>query len=41
VNEKQLSGRIVHSASLAITAGGTTLVVKRFVINLDIGYLTA
>jgi hypothetical protein len=41
VNKKQLSGRIVHSGGLAITAGGTTLVVKRFVINLDTGYLTA
>src|SRR5215218_5548386 len=41
VNKKQLSGRIVHSGGLAITAGGTTLVVKRFVIDLDTGYLTA
>jgi hypothetical protein len=41
VNKKQLSGRIVHSGGLAITAGSTTLVVKRFVINLDTGYLTA
>ena len=41
VNKKQLSGRIVHSGGLAITAGGTTLVVKRFVIDLDSGYLTA
>jgi hypothetical protein len=40
VNKKQLSGRIVHSGGLAITAGGTTLVVKRFVIDLDTGYLT-
>ena len=41
VNRNQLSGRIVHSGGLAITAGGTTLVVKRFVIDLDTGYLTA
>ena len=41
VNKKQLSGRIVHSGGLAITAGDTTLVVNRFVINLDTGYLTA
>ena len=41
VNKQQLSGRIVHSGGLAITAGDTTLVVKRFVINLDTGYLTA
>jgi hypothetical protein len=41
VNKKQLSGRIVHSGGLAITAGDTTLVVKRFVINLDTGLLTA
>jgi hypothetical protein len=41
VNRNQLSGRIVHSGGLAITAGGTTLVVKRFVIDPDTGYLTA
>jgi hypothetical protein len=41
INKKQLSGRIVHSGGLAITAGDTTLVVNRFVINLDTGYLTA
>jgi hypothetical protein len=41
VNKKQLSGRIVHSGGLAITAGNTKLVVKRFVINLDRGVLTA
>ena len=41
VNKKQLSGRIVHSGGLAITAGDTTLVVKRFVIDLDSGLLTA
>jgi hypothetical protein len=41
VNRNQLSGRIVHSGGLAITAGGTTLVVKHFVIDLDTGYLTA
>ena len=31
VNKKQLSGRIVHSGGLAISAGNTKLVVKRFV----------
>ena len=41
VNKKQLSGKIVHSGGLAIKAGDTTLVVKRFVIDLDSGYLTA
>lgn len=41
VNEKQLSGKIAHSGGLAITAGDTTLVVKRFVIDLDSGFLTA
>jgi hypothetical protein len=41
VNKKQLSGKIVHSGGLAITAGDTTLVVKRFVIDLDSGFLTA
>jgi hypothetical protein len=41
VNKKQLSGRIVHSGGLAITAGDTRLVVKRFVIDLDRGVLTA
>ena len=41
VDRDQLGGRMVHSGGLAITAGGTTLVVKRFVIDLDTGYLTA
>jgi hypothetical protein len=41
VNKKQFSGRIVHSGGLAITAGNTKLVVKRFVIDLDRGVLTA
>ena len=41
VNKRQLSGRIVHSGGLALNAGGTRLVVKRFVINLDRGLLTA
>jgi hypothetical protein len=41
VNKKQLSGKIVHSGGLAIKAGGTTLVVKRFVIDLDSGFLAA
>lgn len=41
VNKKQLSGKIVHSGGLAVTAGDTTLVVKRFVIDFDSGFLTA
>jgi hypothetical protein len=41
VDKEPLSGRIIHSGGLAITAGDTTLVVKRFVIDLDTGYLTA
>jgi hypothetical protein len=41
VNKRKLSGRIVHSGGLAITAGGERLVVKRFVIDLDQGVLTA
>lgn len=41
VNKKQLGGRIAHSGGLAITAGGERLVVKRFVINLDRGVLSA
>jgi hypothetical protein len=41
VNKKQLSGRIVHSGGLAISAGNTKLVVKRFVVDLDRGVLTA
>ena len=41
MNKKQLSGKIVHSGGPAIKAGGTTLVVKRFVIDLDSGFLTA
>jgi hypothetical protein len=41
LNKNQLSGRIAHSGGLAISAGGTTLVLKRFVIDLDSGYLTA
>ena len=41
VNKGQLGGRIVHSGGLAITIGNTTLVVKRFVIDLDRGVLTA
>lgn len=41
VNKKQLGGRIVHSGGLAITAGDTTLVVKRFVIDPDRGVLSA
>ena len=41
VNKKQLSGRIMHSGGLAISAGNTKLVVKRFVVDLDRGVLTA
>jgi hypothetical protein len=41
VNTRQLSGKIIHSGGLAITAGDTTLVVKRFVIDPDEGVLTA
>ena len=41
MNKKQLSGKIVHSGGLAITAGDTRLVVKRFVIDFDSGFLTA
>jgi hypothetical protein len=41
VNKAQLSGRIVHSGGLAFTGGGERLVVKRFVIDLKRGVLTA
>jgi hypothetical protein len=41
VNKAQLSGRIVHSGGLAFTGGGERLVVKRFVIDLRRGVLTA
>jgi hypothetical protein len=41
VNKEQLGGKIAHSGGLAFTAGGTRLVVKRFVIDLDRGVLTA
>jgi hypothetical protein len=41
VNKAQLSGRIVHSGGLAFTGGGERLVVKRFVIDLGRGVLTA
>jgi hypothetical protein len=41
VNKNQLGGKLVQSGGLAITAGDTTLVVKRFVIDLDSGFLTA
>jgi hypothetical protein len=41
VNKGRLGGSIVHSGGLAITAGGKNLVVKRFVIDLDRGVLTA
>jgi hypothetical protein len=41
VNKAQLSGRIVHSGGLAFTGGGERLVVKRFVIDLGRGVLSA
>lgn len=41
VDTDQLSGRIVHSGGLAFKAGGTRVVVKNFVINLNSGRLTA
>jgi hypothetical protein len=41
VNEERLSGRIVHSGGLAFTGGGERLVVRRFVIDLGRGVLTA
>jgi hypothetical protein len=41
VNKEQLSGRIVHSGGLALSAGGERVVAKRFVINLGRGVLTA
>jgi hypothetical protein len=41
VNKERLSGRIVHSGGLAFTAGGERLVVRRFVIDLGRGVLTA
>jgi hypothetical protein len=41
VNKERLSGRIVHSGGLAFTGGGERLVVKRFVIDLGRGVLTA
>jgi hypothetical protein len=41
VNKEQLSGRIVHSGGLAFTAGGERLAMRRFVIDLGRGVLTA
>ena len=41
VNKAQLSGRIVHSGGLAFTGAGERLVVKRFVIDLGRGVLSA
>jgi hypothetical protein len=41
VNKERLSGRIVHSGGLAFTGGGERLVVRRFVIELGRGVLTA
>src|SRR3712207_754690 len=41
VNKARLSGRIVHSGGLAFTGRGERLVVKRFVIDLGRGVLTA
>ena len=41
VNKEQLSGRIVHSGGLSFSAGSKSVVVKRFVIDLDRGVLSA
>lgn len=41
LDKKQLGGRIVHSGGLSFAAGDTKVVVKRFVIDLKRGVLTA
>ncbi len=41
VDDDPAGGRIRHSGGLAFAGGGDRLVVKRFVINLDKGVLTA
>ena len=41
VDKDPLGGRIVHSAGLSFTADSKSVVVRRFVIDLDRGVLTA
>jgi hypothetical protein len=41
VDKDPPSGRIVHSGGLSFSAGSNSVVVKRFVIELDRGVLTA
>jgi hypothetical protein len=41
VDKDPLGGRIVHSGGLSFSAGSKSVVVKRFVIELDRGVLTA
>jgi hypothetical protein len=41
VDDDPAGGKIRHSGGLAFSGGGDRLVVKRFVINLDKGVLTA
>lgn len=41
VTTKPVGGSIRHSGGLAFSGGGDRLVVKRFIINLDKGVLTA
>ena len=41
VDKDPLGGRIVHSGGLSFSAGSEEVVVKRFVIDLDRGVLTA
>jgi hypothetical protein len=41
VDKDPLSGRIVHSGGLSFSADSKSVVVKRFVIDLDRGVLTA
>jgi hypothetical protein len=41
VDKDPLGGRIVHSGGLSFSAGSKSVMVKRFVIDLDRGVLTA
>lgn len=41
VDKDPISGKIVHSGGLSFSAGSESVVVKRFVIELDRGVLTA
>jgi hypothetical protein len=41
VDKDPLGGKIVHSGGLSFSAGSKSVVVKRFVIDLDRGVLTA